>query len=220
MRRHLLPVFTLLTLAPFAHGQGPTVSQTTVLQNITAQDVPRYIQSSQKLDELTCNFHDNTVTAHGSQEAVTEFEKELHAKDVQRGQYRLTMKLVGYHVDKNGKITETATQTPSIVTTEKISASISMGGHGQDGLAITVIPSPDTDKTINLTVEIQELGEQGEVMNSGKNTQVASLGKTVHITGMTDAKDKALRRAVQKGEVVTDRGEYTGYYLEVTPTKL
>ncbi|MCW3062777.1 MAG: hypothetical protein JWQ02_4598 [Capsulimonas sp.] len=218
MRRHLLPIFALLTLAPFAHGQGPTVSETTVLQNILAQDVPMHIKSAQKLDELTCNFHDNSVIARGSEQAVAEFEKELHANDVQPGQYRLTMNLVRYHVDKNGKSVEKVIQAPTMTVTDKAGGSISVGRQGQDGYAIKVIPESAPNNAVSLTVEVQELGEQGEVMNSGKNTLLAPLGKTVHITGMTDAKDKPLRRAVQKGEIVTDRGEYTGYYVEVTPT--
>ena len=218
LKRRLLPVLALLSLAPMAYGQATPVSETTVLQNIAARDIPTLIKSVSGLDQLTCNFHDNSVIATGAPAAVASFEKELHAADVQPAQFKLVMRLVRYHVDKQGKSAETVVSLPTLITTDKAAATISVGHTGMDGYAVKATPEGTADKSVNLAIEVQELGEQGEVMESGKNTQIVPLGKTVHITGMTDAADKALRRAVQRGEVVTDHGEYTGYYLEVTPS--
>ncbi|BDI30780.1 hypothetical protein CCAX7_28310 [Capsulimonas corticalis] len=216
MKRHLLPALALLSIAPLAYGQTASVSETTILQNITARDAAYGIKSAQKLDELTCNFHDNAVTARGSQEAVTAFEKDLHAADVPMKQFQITLRVVRYHVDKQGKCVEKPIQTPIITTTDKTTASIST--QGDDGLELVITPQSAPDNAVNLAVEVRTLGEQGEVMCSGKNTLLAPFGKTVRITGMTEAKDKLLRRAVMRGEVVTDRGEYTGYYVEATTT--
>ena len=216
--RILLPVLAALSLAPFAQGQGATTSQTTPLQNIIAQSVPRFIKSAEGLDELTINFRDNSVTARGSQEAVAAFEKELHAADVPPVQYKTALRLVRYHVDKQGKYAQTGAELlPTVTTTVGVPALISIKTPGLGGYAVQVTPQRGADGAVTFTVEVQELGGKGEVIGSGQNELHVSLGTTVRITGMTDASDLILRRAVQQGQVVTDRGEYTGCYVEVTP---
>jgi len=216
MKRVLLPMLAALSLAPLAHGQGAPVSETTPLSNIIAQEVPTFIKTAGGLDQLTINFHDNSVTARGSQAAVAAFEKELRAADVPYVQYQMVVRLVRYRVDSQGKYAETSVEmVPTITTTDKVSATITMKSPGQDGHAMLVTPQSGADNTV--TAQVQELGEQGEIVSAGKNVRVP-LGKATRITGMTGAADRILRRAVQQGEIVTDRGAYTGCYVEVTPT--
>lgn len=219
MKRALLPMLAMLWLAPLAHGQGAPVSETTPLSNIVAQGVPMFIKTAGGLDQLTINFHDNSVTARGSQAAVAAFEKELRAADVPRVQYQMVMRLVRYRVDSQGKYAETSVQMlPTITTTDGVPATIAINLAGQDGYAMLVTPEPGGDKAVTVTAQVQELGEQGEVISAGRNVLRVPFGKATRITGLTGAADRVLRRAVQQGEVVTDRGAYTGCYVEVTPT--
>lgn len=81
-----------------------------------------------------------------------------------------------------------------------------------------VTPEPGGDKAVTVTAQVLELGEQGEVISAGKNVLSVPFGQATRVTGLTEAADKPLRRAVQQGEIVTDRGAYTGCYVEVTPT--
>ncbi|MCW3094998.1 MAG: hypothetical protein JWL77_616 [Chthonomonadaceae bacterium] len=79
-------------------------------------------------------------------------------------------------------------------------------------------PHQTGSKTVQLTMAVQELVGEGQVVLSGKNARRVKLGETVRIVGMTNAADNSLHRAAQRGEIVTNRGEYTGYYVEVKPT--
>ncbi len=218
MKRPLLSALAVFALAPVAYGQGATVSETIALRNILARDVPTSVKSASGLDQLTCDFHANSVTARGSQDAVAAFEKELQAADRPRTQYRMALRLVRCHVDQQGKYAESVDEAPTITDTDNVPAVVSFTVPGHDGYALTVTPQGSAAGQVSLTVQVQELGEQGEVMSEGKNARLVPLGKTARITGMTEAADKPLRRAVQRGEIVTDRGEYTGCYVEVTPT--
>lgn len=170
------------------------------------------------IERLTLDFRDNSVTVNGDQEAIQAFKREVHSADIEAMAYRLEMRLVRYHVDTQGRRAgETVVMAPRVMTLDKCQASISTR-EGESGIAILITPSHETGNTVRLSVEVQELGEQGEVVRSGKNERSVPLGEATRITGMADSSDKALRRAVQKGDIVTDRGEYTGYYLEVKPT--
>lgn len=135
----------------------------------------------------------------------------------QTATYHIEMRLVRYQVDAQGKATETVVITPSVLQKDNSGATVTVI-QGEGGYTLLVTPHHDTDSTVMLNVEVRELGEQGEVVRSGKNVRSIKLGESVHITGMTDATDKALRRAVMRGEIVTDHGAYSGYYVEVKAT--
>ncbi|MCW3053633.1 MAG: Regulatory sensor-transducer, BlaR1/MecR1 family [Chthonomonadales bacterium] len=139
------------------------------------------------------------------------------AAAAQTATYHIEMRLVRYQVDAQGKVTETVVTTPSVLQKDNSGATVTMM-QGEGGYTLLVTPRHDTDSTVMLSLEVRELGEQGEVVHSGKNVRSIKLGEAVHITGMTDATDKALRRAVMRGEIVTDHGAYTGYYVEVKTT--
>jgi hypothetical protein len=218
MKLYLLSALAALSLAPFAYAKSATISRTTQLQHIVAQEIPTQIKSASSLDQLTVNFQNNSVTASGSPEAVAAFEKELHAADVEPAEYRVVLRFVRYHVDEFGNSVETELSGPDITTTNTVQASMTVTTPGYGGYTWLFTPEKDGDGTVKLTVEVQETGEQGEIVSDGKNTQSVPLGKMVRITGMTDATDKPLRRAVQQGQIVLDHGEYTGYYVDVTPT--
>lgn len=218
MKRPLLTAFVACALAPAAYGQEALVSETIPLRYITAQSVPGVVTKMQGVEQFTCNLKENSVTVRGSRKAVDTFKTELQAADVQAPTYRIAMRVVRYHVDEQGKRTDTVLFTPTILDLDKMAAECKIAQEGGSGYSVQITPRRETDKTVLLTVEVQELGEQGEVTRSGKNAQSVTLGETTRIVGMTDATDKALRRAVQRGEVVQNRGAYTGYYVEVTPT--
>ena len=139
------------------------------------------------------------------------------AADAQTAAYRIEMRLVRYQVDAQGKVTETVVMTPSVFDKDNSAATVTVKQE-ESGYTLLVTPRHDTDSSVMMNVEVRELGEQGEVVRSGKNVRSVKLGEAVHITGMTDATDKALRRAVMRGEIVTDRGAYSGYYVEVKTT--
>jgi len=135
----------------------------------------------------------------------------------QTAAYRIEMRLVRYQVDAQGKVTESVVTTPTVLDKDNSAATVTVM-QGESGYTLLVTPHHETDGTVMMTVEVRELGEQGEVVRSGKNVRSIKVGEAVHITGMTDATDKALRRAVMRGEIVTDHGAYTGYYVEVKTT--
>lgn len=131
LKHALLPMLAALWLAPLAQGQAAPVSETTPLSNIVAQGVPMFIKTAGGLDQLMINFHDNSVTARGSQAAVAAFEKELRAADVPRVQYQMVMRLVCYRVDSQGKYAETSVQMlPTITTTDGVPATIAINLAG------------------------------------------------------------------------------------------
>lgn len=212
-----LGVCALLSLVPAAYGQGTSATETIPLKYLAPQNVAASIKTPQGIANLTCDFSTNSVTVLGSPQAVAAFKAELQKADVPQTTHQTEMRFIRCHVDAHGKYTEEIVSKPMLRGLEGYPATLSVMS-GQSGYTFQVTPTQDTDKTVLLTVEVRELGEQGEIIQSGKNTRRVMLGETVRFTGMTEATDKELRRAVQQGKVVVNRGEYTGYYVEVKPT--
>lgn len=208
---------TLLTLAAAVYGQSVDVTENIPLRFLDARMVPTTIKTSSGLHLLTLNIADNSLTVRGTHKAVTAFKTDLRAADVQKVNYCLKMRLVRFQADAAGHVEETVAAKPTVMTLDKMTATIAVTQE-TGGYAVEVTPRHDSEGTVMLTAEVRELGEQGEVVRSGRNEYRATLGKTARVTGMTDATDKDLRRATLKGQVVRDKGAYTGYYLEVEPT--
>lgn len=131
--------------------------------------------------------------------------------------YKIKMRLVRYHVDAEGECVETVVMEPVLLDMNKFRASCSIAEAGT-ACTLSVTPRQTDSRTVLLTMALQELKGQGEVVLSGKNARRVKLGATVRILGMTNAADEFVHRAAQRGEIVTDHGEYTGYYVEVKPT--
>ncbi len=217
MKRLLFAIAAALLLATAAYGDDTTVTETIRLRFLDAKSVPARVTTPHGIAQLTLNLNENSITVSGDRNAVTAFKTGLSAADVELMVFRVEMRLVRYHVDANGKVAETVLMTPRVMDLDGQAAMISVK-NADSGYAIALTPHRDTDKTATLTVEVQELGEQGEVVRSGKNEQRVTLGRPTPVAGMTAATGKALRRAAQRGEVVTDQGAYTGYYVEAKTT--
>lgn len=205
-----------LTPAISAQAQD-TVAETVRLNYLGAQNVAAQVKTTQDIEQITCDLKTNSVILRGSRKAVDALKEEILKSDVDLPVYLVKMRLVRYQVDKKGKVSETVVMQPNLAGSLNQTAVLSIGADtGRYSVSLT--PQYNSAKSVTLTVEVRELGEQGEILHSGKNTRQVNLGESVRITGMTDATNKALRRAVQQGEVVTKAGAYTGYYLEAVPT--
>ena len=217
MKRHLFAIGIAIMLSTAAHGYSTVVTETIRLRYLDVKSVPTKVKPPRGIELLTLNLNDGSITVTGDRDAVTAYKADLRASDVQLTAYRLSMRLVRFHVGARGSFSESVVMTPTILDIDGCSSSISMK-DGNCAFAIALTPHRAAENTILLTVEVQQLGEQGEVVRSGKNEKRVPLGHSSRITGMTDSVILTLRRAAQRGEVVKDQGEYTGYYVEVTPS--
>jgi hypothetical protein len=217
MKTYLLAAVAALSLVSAAQGQETDTSQTIRLRYTDAKSITNAVKTIAGIDELTCDFKHNSITVRGSEKAVATYASQIRLADVLPTLYRVKARLVRCTVDKNGKSIETILQEPIVTGAAGQAAMISVIGV-EGGYSLEITPNTDSYQNVSLAVEVRELGEQGEVVKSGKTTRRIALGQTVRITGMTDATDKSLRRSVQQGQIVTGRGEYTGYYVDVTPT--
>lgn len=214
MKRHLAFVAATLLLACVAYGRDGVNSETIRLRNIGPDNVAEALKMQQGIEQLTLNYRDNSVTVRGDEKALLKFKSDLRRLDIEFALYWVKMRLVRYRVDASGKHTETVVMASSVSTLANAPVSCSQLQNESGYSAFATVRQND-DSTMNLTSEVRELGDEGEIVSSGKNIRNVKLGETTRSVGMTDAKDKAVRRAVHHGEIVNNPGEYNSYYLDV-----
>lgn len=211
-------VCAALTLVSAAYGQTPSVSETIPLRYLDARAVSAEVKAEDGIEQITVDLRKNSVTVRGSRASVAAFKTEMQKTDLFPALHAIIMRLVRYEVDSQGKVSESLQSVSAVSATDGKPSMMSML-HDLSGYLITVTPTQSTDKTVTLAVEVREQGGEGEILQSGKNTRSVKRGQPVRVTGMTTSPDKALQRAAQHGEIVTNRGiAYTGYYLEVQST--
>ena len=214
MKRHLAVVAAILLLACAAYGRDGVNSETIRLRYLAPDNVFETLKARQGIDQLTLNYSDNSVTVRGDAKAVTKFKADLRLADVPITVYWVKMRLVRFHVDASGKQSEKVAMAPTISTVANVLASCSQR-QNKSGHTVFVTVSQNTDKTVTVNTEIRELGDDGEIVSSGQNTRIVKPGETVRTVGMTDAKDRDVRKAVHLGEIANNVGEYSSYYLDV-----
>ncbi len=204
-----------LAVVSVAQGQTPPVSATIPLKYLEARAVPATVKTVEGIDQVTIHNRDNSITVRGSQAAVAAYRAEVEKTDVPPIMHIVKMRLVRYDVDTHGKVSERVEQAPIVSGMDGKPATLSTF-RDLSGFILTVTPTQNTDKTVTLAVEVREQGDAGEIVQSGKSTRIVKVGEAVRVTGMTTATAPALRRAAQRGEIVTNSGvAYSGYYVEV-----
>ena len=214
MKRHLAVTAAILLLACAAYGRDGVNSETIRLRYMGPDNVTEALKARQGIEQLTLNYSDNSVTVRGDVKAITKFKADLRLADVPIVSYWVEMRLVRFHVDAGGKHTETVVMAPHVSTIANVPAFCAIN-QNSSGYSVSVTVSRNADKTVTLSSEVRELGDDGEIVSSGRNTRVVKLGETVRTVGMTDAKDKVVRRAVHQGEMVGNLGKYSSFYLDV-----
>jgi hypothetical protein len=214
MKRFLLLAVSVLVLACSANGSGRVSSETIRLRHLGPEEAAKLVKVNQGISQLLLSFKDNTVTVTGDEAAIAAFKADLLKADAPPVEYKITMHLVRTHVDANGKHTDTVVMAPTFTDFAEYPATMTQGTN-ESGYSILMTPNRCADDTVNLTTEIRELGIDGDIVSSGKNVRNVKLGETVRTVGMTDAKNKAIRRAVHKGEITAVLGSYDAYYLDV-----
>jgi len=217
MRNYGLAVVAALSIGSTAYAQGDAVTATIPLNHIDAKTVATKVKILPGIDQLTCDFNTNSLIVRGTQTSVDSFKSEVQQVDVEPTIYQFNMRMVQYRVNADGKVAEMTLMSPVITTTGDTPASCSLlDGQAGFTLAVTLVKATE-GKPTSLTVEVEQTDDQGEIICSGKHKHDVLLGKANRFVGMTDATDKALRAAAGRGVIVTDKGAYTGYYVEVTP---
>lgn len=207
-------VCAAIALVSVAYGQTPSVSETIPLKYVFAKDVLSVVNTTNGIEQITVDLNKNSVTVRGSRAAVAAFRAEVEKTDFLPILHIVKMRLVRYDVDSHGKFSESVVSSPIVSDMDGKPATVSTL-HDLSGYTITVTPTKNADQTVTLSVEVRELGDEGEIIQSGKNTRRIKTGEAVRVTGMTNAADKTVRRGVQRGEIITSRGiAYTGYYVE------
>ena len=214
MRPHFLVVVATLLLACAAYGRDGVNSETIRLRHIGPDNVTEAVKTRQGIEQIVLNYADNSVTVRGNERALAKFKTDLQLADVEAPSYWVEMHVVRVHVDAMGKHVETIVMAPTVSTISHVPASCTQTTN-LSGYSVLITASQNPDKTVSVTSEVRELGSDGDIVSSGKNTRNIKPGETTRTVGMTDATDKALRRAVHHGEIAINRGEYTGYYLDV-----
>lgn len=218
MERYLPLIATWLLLVFAAHGQETVRSETIKLHYIG----PYYLTDTMinynyGIEQMTITLPENSVTVTGNEKGIRQFKDYLAILDVEPKVYRVRMRLARFHQDADGK------QTEMVVMSSSLSVLATPSGVPQTATEITdpsgyflsIALRQNTDKTVTITSAIRELGGEGEIVSSGKNRRGVAVGETVRAVGMTEEKDKVLRRAVHRGEILKEYGEYSGYYLDV-----
>jgi len=213
MKRLLLFAVSVLVLTGSATGSGRVSSETIQLLHLGPTDAAMLVKAKQGITQLTLNFKDNSVTVTGDEAAIAAFKADLLKVDAPSVVYVIAMHLVRYRVDASGKHTETVLMAPTLSDIADIPATVTQGTE-ENGHSILITPYRCADSTVNLNAEVRKLGIDGEIVSSGKNVRNVKLGETVRMVGMTNAQDKAIRKAVHKGELPVGLGAYDAYYLD------
>ena len=207
-------------------AQSPPVAETILLHHLEAQKVPGLVQPVSGLQDITINYRNNSVLVRGDTQTVKAIKAQILALDVQPVNFRLIATVTRYRVAADGRYSETVVMSPTMMVFDKSSAcmAVTTAANAQPGAAVSTAetsgfalsfkPTHNADGSITLLAEVQELGEQGEVVRSGRNERRVAPSETARVVGMTDGGDKAARRRAMKGEAIRNGGPLTGYYVQ------
>lgn len=214
MKLYMIFAAIALLMSCAVLGDDGIRSETFRLQYVAPEKVIEVLKKRQGIEQLTLNYTENSVSARGDEKAMRKFKADLQALDIQPTFYWVKMRLSRFNMDARGRQTETVVMSPSTSTIDNAPVSFSQL-QDESGFSVFVTVSQNTDKSMTLSSEVRELGNEGEIMSSGKNIRKVTLGELARTVGMTDSKDKEIRKAVHHGVIVKNSGEYNGYYLDV-----
>lgn len=222
MKRYLPWIVALLLSACAAYGQSGVRSETIKIRYIgpyylTDTIQHTYITYSRLIEQVTITFRENSVTVTGNEKGIKDFKDYLAILDVEPIVYWTRIRLVRVHREASGKLTETVVMSasPSVLAPKRGIPATATEIVDPSGYSVSVTLTQNTDTSVTITSAVRQLGAEGEIVSSGKNTRKITSGDTVRTVGMTEEKDKELRRSVHRGEIVKNYGEYSGYYLDV-----
>jgi beta-lactamase regulating signal transducer with metallopeptidase domain len=136
--------------------------------------------------------------------------------------YRLGMQLTKCEVTEAGRHTETILARPAVITQDGAPAAIEVKDRGT-GFRVDITPRSKRKNSVALQITLAVTPEGGSAPATNTTLRSVRLDKSTRILGAMvagqAANDPTLRKKVQEGKLVTDRGAYTCYFLDVKPSK-
>lgn len=182
MRTLLVATTVCLGLAAEQPVAAEPVSVAIPLHFVDPMTVLSRLPSTDCAELILINLANNTLTERPDGRAVAAFNAEAVALHAQPLIYHLKARLVHYRAGVRGQCSEGVAMSPTVITADKTQARITLSGQA-GGFALLLTPSRDFGRGLTLLVEVEELGNQGEVVRSGTNTVHIAPGRRVRAVG-------------------------------------
>jgi hypothetical protein len=169
------------------------------------------------LGSATEHVHDHSISFRGTETGVGKARPRIALADAPSAEISIHLNLIRFERDADGRVRERVSLSPLISAPSH--ARVVLGIKAKSPIAfngLSVAPVLNQDGTVTLTVTVDQPGDPGETRPALVVERRLPQNTQVRMLGLTNSEDKLLRRAVEAGEVVNDRGPYTATYFDVT----
>jgi hypothetical protein len=217
------PLLIVPILAALAGAGRANETAEVPLRHVSPEGVLAALKGTPGLDGMTMHMKDYSVSLSGTEAGIVEAKSRLALADVLPAQISVKVKVVRYERDADGNVRESTVLNPLLSTLDHVPVSINYSdtasGAQLAGLALTPVLNRDGSVTLDLSVD-QPAAAPGTIRRAVVVEKRLRQDTPTRLLGVTLAENKALRHAVENGQVVTDLGPYTATYLDVTVHRL